>query len=274
MKAITVYTRTLANRSIILASVFSLALGASRATAGPIPISESLPAGMTAQEFNEMTASMVLQDDLAALVDLAISAPVQAQTIGTVTGTVSDSSWNLRLSGQLNGVPLTITQNGALDPTTSVASWTDTGSYGTAPFLSSGTIADDAWTLSDVCFVSSYVLDLATTTISFLTGGGGGAAASTVNALGHVLINDAQYRPLHPTKKNPNSWGCYSSLSGTLPNNGNTPIRINQVGVLNQSTSQFQSTVSAPENPSSLGLLGLATISLLAYGWRRQMAEA
>jgi hypothetical protein len=262
------YRRTHPNRSIILAGVLALALGASQAAAESIPISMSLPQCMTAQDFNALVALVATQDDLAAVADLADFGPVYPQTIGTWGGTVTGSSWNLSLSGQFNGIPLTITEDGVLNTNTSVASWTDTGSYGTSVFSGSGSLADDGWTLSDVCFLSGLVLDQSTGIISVFTGGAGGAIASQVNALGHVIINDARVRPLHPTKSHPNQL-LYSSWSGSLPSN-NAPISLLQTGSLNPPTSAFQVTATVTPTPEPPSAILLASALAILWGWQRK----
>ncbi len=251
----------LAIRSIVLTILFTLALGASRpADAGSVE----------QQELNALTAMMATANDLSTVVYTLTTGPLQPQTIGTWSGTVTSSSWDLALSGQLNGISLTITEAGSFDSSTSTTSWTDSGSYGTNPISGSGTATYDAFTLTQVVNAAGKVGDWGISTLGSIVGTPPPLQVAAKGVL-HGYLYLVLTSPLHPTPSTP--W--YQKLldEGQPPQSPPPPFLIQESGIVNPTTNSLAFTASAVPEPSSLVLAGLGAGGCLGYAWSRQRRQ-
>src|SRR5438477_8265874 len=134
---------------LLILSMCVFAVCASSARAGMIPTT------FTPFDLSALVSAEATQYDLAEAAWL-LDKPLHPQKeLGNWTGNVNADGWSLNFQGNLNGVPLTVTQTGHLDLANDMATWTDFGLLGGEPINGSGTINfDPNWTqlLSKVGF--------------------------------------------------------------------------------------------------------------------------
>jgi len=214
---------------------------------------------LTAQDVNALVALEATQYGLAATA-FSVNQSVSAQPLGTWSGTIDSSGWNLTFSGQLNGTGMSIVESGQLDLTNNQATWTDTGMFGSAAITGSGNVMlDPFWktfwkVVAGVTIVGAQTLttvgSAGTTAVldKFLSVG----SATIING----LIDDA-FQTQSTVQKSPGTTASLLGSSAMTSSSSSLQVAMVQFGTLDQATGSAEFSSTATPEPASLGLLGV-----------------
>lgn len=255
------------SRSDRRAGLLGCAGAATAVLAAVFPVSVAaapLPSSFTDQDFNVLVALEATANDFASLILLG-GAAVLPQPLGTWTGTVSSTGWDLSFSGALNGTSLSLTQSGSLVSQT--ATWTDSGSYGAAGLSGSGMSAEDPSWLQTFLKIGAVIVVGGTQLASSVASGGTAAVFNvvaspiTAGVLNKIIDDSTEVKP--PTTPPPVApKASLKSTSLILTNSNVEEFALLQTGTLDLTTGAVSFRSSVVPEPGGLGLLGVGLLGL------------
>jgi hypothetical protein len=241
------------------------------------------------QSINAVVAMEATQDTLASLL-LARGSTTQPQVLGSWTGVIDGSGWNLNFTGSYLGIGLSLFHVGTLDVAGDQETWSSSGTYGSTTFSETGSISFDPSWFSDLLYIANRVIVrgtqvFATVTTAAATAPVGGSvpaaiAVGTFSAVvseGAIKVGDQTVQKWttsggigNPPPNPPVPTPLFSLSYISDPNaTGVPPLFLYQYGGLDQATGQAQFTATSVPEPSALVLLGAGAAGLLLRGARR-----